>query len=70
MDWQFHQHLSQWEASIGVWRAIVAQLHPREWYPYVQRIQPPHDRYDGPSCEAALEGRVWCEAKLGELAGA
>jgi hypothetical protein len=23
-----------------------------------------HDRYDGPSCEAALEGRAWCQSKI------
>jgi hypothetical protein len=69
MDWQLNQRLQQWEVTTGAWRAVVAQLHSGEWYPYVQRIEPPHDRYDGPSCEGALEGRAWCKAKLTELVG-
>lgn len=70
MNWRLDTRAQQWEVASGSWRAIVVQLHTNNWYPYVERIQPPHDRYDGPSCEAALEGRVWCEAKLAELAGA
>ena len=70
MDWRFYQQLNQWEVTSGTWRAVVAQLHPGEWYPYIQRLQPPHERYDGPACEAPLEGRAWCKAKLAELVGA
>ena len=67
MDWQLNQQIHQWKATSGAWRAIVAQLHPTEWYPYVERIEPPHDRYDGPACEAALDGRVWCQAQIAQL---
>jgi hypothetical protein len=38
-----------------------------EWYPYVERLQPRHDRYDGPACEASLEGRVWCQVQIAAL---
>jgi hypothetical protein len=69
MDWHLNRQLNQWEASSGAWRAVVAELHTDEWYPYVQRIEPPHDRHDGPSCEGALEGHAWCKAKMAELSG-
>ena len=69
MDWQLNRQLKHWQASSGAWRAVVAQLHSGEWYPYVERLQPPYERYDGPSCAQALEGRVWCKAKLAELVG-
>jgi hypothetical protein len=69
MDWQFHPDTQHWEVTSGAWRAIVAQLHANEWYPYVQRIEPPQERYDGPPCEAALEGRMWCQSQIAALAG-
>jgi hypothetical protein len=70
MDWRWDSDAQQWEVTSGAWRAIVVQLHPNEWYPYVQRVEPPQDRYDGPSCEAAMEGRAWCQSKIAALRGA
>jgi hypothetical protein len=68
MDWRLNRHAQQWEVIAGAWRAIVVQLHASDWYPYIERVQPPHDRYDGPPCEGALEGRTWCEAQIAALA--
>ena len=68
MYWRLNHQLQQWEVTSGAWQAIVAQLQPGAWYPYVRRSEPPHDHYEGPTCEGALEGRVWCQTKLKELA--
>jgi hypothetical protein len=69
MDWRLDRQAHQWKVTSGAWRAIVVQLHTTEWYLYVERMGPPHDRYDGPSCEAALEGRAWCQSKIAALKG-
>jgi hypothetical protein len=63
--------VNQWEATSGDWRAVVVRLSDAGgWYPYVERIPPPQDRHDGPSCEWAMEGRTWCEAEIKRLQGA
>ena len=71
MRWQRNRQTNQWEATTGVWRAVVARMSGAgDWYPYVQRIAPPYDRRDGPACEWAVEGRAWCEAEIARLEGA
>jgi hypothetical protein len=40
MDWHWESDARQWEVSSGTWRAIVIQLHPTEWYRYVERMEP------------------------------
>jgi hypothetical protein len=67
MKWHHDNRENRWERTIGVWRASVRHIAQHDWYPYVERIYPPHDRYDGPRCQWAQDARTWCEEEITKL---
>jgi hypothetical protein len=68
MEWHRNPRTQTWESTSAIWRARAIQLSAgREWYPYVERLVPPHDRHDGPHCIRAMDARAWCEAEIQRL---
>jgi hypothetical protein len=68
MIWRHNARTGTWEATASDWRAVVVRLSDTgDWYPFIERIHPPHDRRDGPTSAFSLEGRTWCEVEMKRL---
>jgi hypothetical protein len=65
MKWLHDSNTDQWNATTDQWRLGVQQsIYNTDWYGWIERLVPPHDRHESYACASAMEARKWCEAEL------
>jgi hypothetical protein len=65
MKWLHNSYTDEWEATTDEWRMGVYQdVATPQWYGWIVRLAPPHDRHESYAHGSAMEARKWCEAEI------
>jgi hypothetical protein len=61
-EWNYSSNDRQWTLTVAEWQAVVHRVEgPRYlWHAYIERITEPHERHEGLTSQAAVDGRAWC----------
>jgi hypothetical protein len=65
MKWLHNAATDEWEASTDDWRMGAYQdVATPQWYGWIARLAPPHDRHESYACDSAMDARKWCQEEI------